>query len=114
VDAIALRVKKIEIVLHAAERRAEFQLHVRAGVLAAGVTVAASAAVGGLAGQVPPPAAAAGLLGGAALVVAQLRGIRQLLRARDAFVEVAVESIDNLISRGGEPHVDAEPEQEGA
>lgn len=113
-DATALRVKKVELSLHAAEKSAELQAHRCIAVLAVGLTVGASAAVAGLAGQLVPLAAAVGTAAGAWMVLSQLRALRVLASDLDEAMTRAMTAIDSLMGKDGETGLDAQADGQGA
>ena len=107
-DATALRVKKVELSLHAAEKGAEIQAHRCIAILAVGLTLGASAALAGLAQQVPPLASMAGTGTGSGLVFLQLRALRLVAAELRSATEEAMASIDKLMAQEGNSDVDGQ------
>lgn len=100
--ATALRLKKIELSLGAAQHGATLQAQRSIAMLAVGATFAASAALAGFAGQVPMLASAVALIGAALLAILELIALRQLGLEGDRGTKEAMRSIDRLIISGGE------------
>lgn len=112
-DATALRVKKVELSLQAAEKSAEIQAHRCIAMLAVGLTVGASAALAGLAQQVAPAASFAGAVAGGGLVLFQLRALRLVAADLDRATAKAMAAIDMLMNEDGDSDVDAETDARG-
>lgn len=113
-DATALRVKKIELSLQAAETGAEIQAHRCIAVLAVGLTVGASAALAGFAQHLPVTASVAGCAAGAGLVFLQLRALRLVAADLDEATVKAINAIDKLMAKEGESSVDAQADGQGS
>jgi hypothetical protein len=113
-DATALRLKKIELSLHATERSADVQAHRSIAMLAVAATFGTSSALAGLVKQVPaePAALAAGF--SVAIILLQLRTLQLIARRLDQATAEALQAIDTLISSGGESDAHGQADAGGA
>lgn len=101
-DATALRLKKIELTVQAAERSAGIDTQLRIAVLVVGLTVATSAIIAGIASTMPAFAAGIGTSAGGVVVLTQVRSILIVRERLSRAHEAAIRSIDSLIGSGGE------------
>ncbi|HVL87136.1 MAG TPA: hypothetical protein VM681_03875 [Candidatus Thermoplasmatota archaeon] len=101
-DATALRLKKIELSLQAAERTAALESNFRIAVIAVLLTFAASAGLAAVVGQLPMVPAGLAQLAASIVLATQVRALRTVGKTIEAAAGEAMASIDTLIGGGGE------------
>ncbi|HEV8359876.1 MAG TPA: hypothetical protein VGR28_05395 [Candidatus Thermoplasmatota archaeon] len=107
-DPTEMRLRRIELILQAAQKNADLQSHWRLAVLGAGLTLAGSTTFGAFLGQLPWAPAAAATSGAAIIVLLEIRALRRIsMRLQVATVQ-AVRDIDTLMREGGEQDADGE------
>lgn len=109
----ALRLERIRQAAEATHRVVDLETRRHVAVLVVALTVAGSALVGGVAGQLPPVAAVLAFGTSGPLVVVQVRELRWLAEQDWHVSLAAVAAIDKLIGDQDERDADDEARDEG-